>query len=108
MIFQLVERRQRLRVDLVELALDGVCAAADERGVAAEIVQRLPRPRDGRSLEARAIEQAVAAVVGAGCFVREVRPVRSSLEEVFAELTGSAASSATTGESESETEGASA
>jgi ABC-2 type transport system ATP-binding protein len=38
---------------------------------------------------ARAIEQAVAAVVHAGCFVREVRPVRSSLEEVFAELTAS-------------------
>jgi ABC-2 type transport system ATP-binding protein len=36
---------------------------------------------------ARAIEQAVAALVAAGCFVREVRPIRSSLEEVFAELT---------------------
>jgi ABC-2 type transport system ATP-binding protein len=44
----------------------------------------------------RAIEQAVAAVVAAGCFVREARPVRSSLEEVFAELTGA---------SESESEG---
>jgi ABC-2 type transport system ATP-binding protein len=48
---------------------------------------------------ARAIEQAVAAVVGAGCFVREVRPVRSSLEEVFAELTGSPASGAAANES---------
>jgi ABC-2 type transport system ATP-binding protein len=37
---------------------------------------------------ARAIEQAVAALVSAGCFLREVRPIRSSLEEVFAELTG--------------------
>jgi ABC-2 type transport system ATP-binding protein len=36
---------------------------------------------------ANAIEQAVAALVAAGCFVREVRPVRSSLEQVFAELT---------------------
>jgi ABC-2 type transport system ATP-binding protein len=36
---------------------------------------------------AQAIEQAVAALVSAGCFVREVRPIRSSLEEVFAELT---------------------
>ncbi len=36
---------------------------------------------------ARATERAVAALVAAGCFVREVRPVRSSLEEVFAELT---------------------
>jgi len=35
----------------------------------------------------RATEEAVAALVAAGCFVREVRPVRSSLEEVFAELT---------------------
>jgi ABC-2 type transport system ATP-binding protein len=36
---------------------------------------------------ATAIEQAVAALVSAGCFVREVRAIRSSLEEVFAELT---------------------
>ncbi len=36
---------------------------------------------------ARATEEAVAALVRAGCFVREVRPIRSSLEEVFAELT---------------------
>jgi ABC-2 type transport system ATP-binding protein len=36
---------------------------------------------------ARAIELAVSALVTAGCFVREVRPIRSSLEEVFAELT---------------------
>lgn len=39
---------------------------------------------------AGAIEQAVAALVSAGCFVREVRAVRSSLEEVFAELTSGA------------------
>jgi ABC-2 type transport system ATP-binding protein len=38
-----------------------------------------------------AIEQAVAALVASGCFVREVRAVRSSLEEVFAELTSGAA-----------------
>src|SRR6185295_5697691 len=36
---------------------------------------------------AKATEDAVATLVGAGCFVREVRPVKSSLEEVFAELT---------------------
>ena len=36
---------------------------------------------------ARATEKAVAAVVNAGESVREVRPVGSSLEEVFAELT---------------------
>ena len=39
---------------------------------------------------ARATEAAVAALVAAGCFVREVSPVRSSLEELFAELTGGA------------------
>jgi ABC-2 type transport system ATP-binding protein len=39
---------------------------------------------------ARATEAAVAALVAAGCFVREVRPMRSSLEELFAELTGGA------------------
>lgn len=39
---------------------------------------------------ARAVEEAVAALVTAGCFVREVRPIRSSLEEVFAELTSDA------------------
>lgn len=36
---------------------------------------------------ARAIEAVVAGLVKAGSAVREVRPVRSSLEEVFAELT---------------------
>ncbi len=36
---------------------------------------------------ARATEEAVAALVRAGCSVREVRPIRSSLEELFAELT---------------------
>jgi ABC-2 type transport system ATP-binding protein len=37
---------------------------------------------------ARATEAAVASLLAAGCFVREVRPMRSSLEELFAELTG--------------------
>jgi ABC-2 type transport system ATP-binding protein len=36
---------------------------------------------------ARATEEAVAALVAAGCHVREVRLLRSSLEEVFAALT---------------------
>jgi ABC-2 type transport system ATP-binding protein len=35
----------------------------------------------------RATEQAVAALVGAGLFVREATPVKSSLEELFGELT---------------------
>jgi len=35
-----------------------------------------------------ATELAASALIAAGCFVREVRPMRSSLEELFAELTG--------------------
>ena len=45
---------------------------------------------------ARATEAAVAALITAGCFVREVRPVRSSLEELFAELTGGSRAAAET------------
>jgi ABC-2 type transport system ATP-binding protein len=53
----------------------------------------------------RATEEAVAALVRAGCFVREVRPIRSSLEEVFAELTrGSAAADGDEDEDEDEDE----
>lgn len=37
---------------------------------------------------AKATELAVTALVNAGCAVREVRPLRSTLEELFAELTG--------------------
>jgi ABC-2 type transport system ATP-binding protein len=36
----------------------------------------------------KATEEAVKALVQAGCSVREVRPLRSTLEELFAELTG--------------------
>ncbi len=39
---------------------------------------------------ARATEAIVAALLAASCHVREVRPLRSSLEELFAELTGGA------------------
>jgi ABC-2 type transport system ATP-binding protein len=39
----------------------------------------------------RATEEAVAALVKAGCSVREVRPLRSTLEELFAELTSRSA-----------------
>jgi ABC-2 type transport system ATP-binding protein len=35
----------------------------------------------------RATEEIVKALVAAGCSIREVRPMKSSLEEVFAELT---------------------
>ena len=38
----------------------------------------------------KAIELAVAALVRASCFVREVSAARSTLEDVFAELTGAA------------------
>ncbi|MDB4946782.1 MAG: ABC-type multidrug transport system, ATPase component [Labilithrix sp.] len=43
---------------------------------------------------AGAAESLVSALVGAGIFVREVRPTRSSLEELFAELTQPAEESA--------------
>ena len=46
----------------------------------------------------RATEQVVAAIVKAGCFVREVRPIRSSLEELFAALTSGAAPDASEAE----------
>ncbi|MBX3225770.1 MAG: ABC transporter ATP-binding protein [Labilithrix sp.] len=39
---------------------------------------------------AKTAEDAVTALVGAGLFVREASPVKSSLEELFAELTGAA------------------
>jgi len=44
---------------------------------------------------AKATEEAVAALVRAGCFVREVTPVKSSLEEVFGELTSATGERAT-------------
>ena len=40
---------------------------------------------------ARATEAAVGALVRAGVFVREASPVKSSLEELFGELTGARA-----------------
>ncbi len=46
----------------------------------------------------RASEQAVGALVGAGLFVREASPVKSTLEELFGELTGARVD----GEAESE------
>ena len=39
------------------------------------------------SATALAVERAVAALVGAGLFVREITPLKSSLEELFGELT---------------------
>jgi ABC-2 type transport system ATP-binding protein len=49
---------------------------------------------------ARATEQAVAALVGAGLFVREVTPVKSTLEELFGELTGAAGGADVEGDGE--------
>ncbi|OJY16823.1 MAG: sulfate ABC transporter ATP-binding protein [Myxococcales bacterium 68-20] len=48
---------------------------------------------------ARATEAAIGALVGAGLFVREASPVKSSLEELFGELTGARAEDAS-GEAE--------
>jgi ABC-2 type transport system ATP-binding protein len=47
---------------------------------------------------ARATEHAVTALVGAGLFVREARPMKSSLEELFGELTQGEAEGAGSGE----------
>ena len=47
-------------------------------------------PRDGSVMD-----QAIAALVGAGVFVREATPHRATLEEVFAELTVAEPSTAT-------------
>ncbi len=49
---------------------------------------------------ARATEQAVAALVGAGLSVREASPVKSTLEELFGELTGAHSGDATEGDSD--------
>ncbi|HEX7666612.1 MAG TPA: ABC transporter ATP-binding protein [Polyangiaceae bacterium] len=51
---------------------------------------------------ATASEKAVAALVGAGLFVREARSTESSLEEVFAALTADAAATAKKAEKEGE------
>lgn len=53
---------------------------------------------------AQATERAVAALIGAGIFVREVRTVGSSLEEVFASLTAGREKKTETGK-KTETEG---
>jgi ABC-2 type transport system ATP-binding protein len=42
------------------------------------------------STEEEATEEAVSAIVAAGLHVREAAPIKSSLEELFAELTGAA------------------
>lgn len=64
-------------------------AARTEEGVLA--VRCRFRKNLDESMMARATEQAVAALVGAGLFVREASQVKSSLEELFRELTGAAA-----------------
>ncbi|GAC1550370.1 MAG: hypothetical protein NVS3B10_13350 [Polyangiales bacterium] len=81
-------------VDVAHAALrvvDGIASAARDEHEAHASDARAIRCAWAKKIDdagvARAIEEAVAAVVRAGCFVREVRPVRSSLEEVFAELT---------------------
>ena len=49
---------------------------------------------------ARRAEQAVAALVSAGLFVREASPVKSTLEELFGELTGARTEDESDGEDE--------
>lgn len=63
--------------------IDGV-ASAEAHG---DAIRCTWTKRIDDAAAARATEEAVAALVRAGCAVREVRPLKSSLEEVFAELT---------------------
>jgi ABC-2 type transport system ATP-binding protein len=86
--------RGELEVALAAVrAVDGIAKVTVDDGDDARADAHVVRCAWQKTIDdagvARAIEQAVAAVVAAGCFVREVRPVRSSLEEVFAELTAS-------------------
>ena len=73
-----------------EKALKGLDGAAKVRADAADDATRIrctwAKKLDAASV-ALAAEKAVALVVGAGESVREVRPIGSSLEEVFVELT---------------------
>jgi ABC-2 type transport system ATP-binding protein len=69
--------------------IDGIAKVAPEPSGIADVhvlgcswTKRLDEPK-----AMRATEEAVAALVGAGLFVREARPVKSSLEELFGELT---------------------
>jgi len=50
----------------------------------------------------RATEQIVARLVAADCFVREVTPIKSSLEEVFAELTRDGVAPETAGDDDAD------
>jgi ABC-2 type transport system ATP-binding protein len=100
--------RGELEVALAAVrAVDGIARVtvddADEAKTDAHVVRCAWQKTIDDAGVARAIEQAVAAVVTAGCFVREARPVRSSLEEVFAELTSGTKSGI---ESEIRSEGA--
>jgi ABC-2 type transport system ATP-binding protein len=70
-------------------AADGASPALPERGLdegdaSLALPERDPNPRED---DARFAERAVAALVGAGFMVREVRPAGGSLEDVFADLT---------------------
>ncbi|MBX3205309.1 MAG: ABC transporter ATP-binding protein [Labilithrix sp.] len=51
---------------------------------------------------ARATEEAIGALVGRGLFVREASPVKSTLEELFGELTGARADDAAREDEEEE------
>jgi ABC-type multidrug transport system ATPase subunit len=67
--------------------LDGIAKVKiDEHGELARVRGTWHKKLDGDAV-ATGTEKAVALVVAAGESVREVRPIGSSLEEVFAELT---------------------
>jgi ABC-2 type transport system ATP-binding protein len=86
----------------------GIMKALPDHGAAAEdaVAVRCSWSRKLDEVEiARATEQAVSALVGAGLFVRQASPVKSTLEELFAELTG-AGPGASEASEEREREGA--
>lgn len=61
---------------------------ADDGGEEVHVLRCAYRKKLDDVTAARATEQAVAALVGAGLFVREATPIKSTLEELFGELTG--------------------
>jgi len=70
-------------------AIEGIAEAKEERQSddGARTIRCTWKKDIEDAAAVRATEEAVSAVVAAGCFVREARPINSTLEELFAELT---------------------
>jgi ABC-2 type transport system ATP-binding protein len=88
----LVVRGDRAVAIAAASAIEGIASATPlDAGVDAFEIRCTWQKKLDDAGATRATEQVVAALVAANCFVREVRPIRSSLEELFAELTSGAA-----------------